>query len=129
PRSLQGPFFIAERRQKVPGLVFAPQRSAFEDLLKVSTCKFQPALEHRTRLVVGVGKSLRDYGRVEYAGIFPSARANHAIRFFDLAGVNVVHLRSPMSLTDPLRRAVVLDCLLQRRTHLSNSQSSIPFTD
>jgi hypothetical protein len=65
---------------------------------------------------------------MEYAGLVVSARANHVILLFNLADVNVVDLLVGVILTDPFRRGVVHNGLLQAPTSLTNSQSRIFLT-
>jgi len=57
---------------------------------------------------------------VENAILIPGARADHSITVFNLAGINLVDLFAAVLLTNPVRRAVVLDGLLDARTHLTN---------
>src|ERR1700693_2350166 len=66
-------------------------------------------------------KPLRNQGGMQYAVLVPHALADHAIMFPDFAGVNVLDLVATVPLTDPSRRAVVLDGpLVVRRTCLAD---------
>src|ERR1700719_4377079 len=70
-----------------------------------------------------MGKPLRDQGSMQYAILVPGSFADHAIMFRNLAGVNVLDLVAAVPLTDPSRRAVVLDGpLVIRRTCLADRQ-------
>ena len=59
---------------------------------------------------------------MKYAIIAPSALADHAIIILNLADINVIDLFAAVLLTNPVRRAVVLDGLLEARAHLTNRQ-------
>src|SRR5205814_6586572 len=73
----------------------------------------------RTRLM---GEPLRDYRGVEYALLLPSAFDDHSIAIFNLGGINVVDLFAAVPLTDPLRRAVILNGHLSGAAPLTNRE-------
>src|SRR5678815_527224 len=47
---------------------------------------------------------------MEHTSLFPGALADYAVSVLNLAGVDVVDVFVAVVLTDPLRRAVILDC-------------------
>jgi hypothetical protein len=59
---------------------------------------------------------------VQYALLLPSTRADHAIIILNLTGINVVNFFATVLLTDPSRRAVVLDGYLSGPAPLTNGQ-------
>src|ERR1700686_1885111 len=70
-----------------------------------------------------MGKPLRDQGSMQYAILVPRALADHAIMFRNLCVLYVLDLVAVVPLTDPSRRAVVLDRpLVVRRTCLADRQ-------
>src|SRR5438874_3629348 len=69
-----------------------------------------------------MGEPLRDYRGVEYALLLPSAFDDHSIAIFNLGGINVVDLFAAVPLTDPLRRAVILNGHLSGAAPLTNRE-------
>ena len=70
-----------------------------------------------------MGEPLRNQSGVEQGTILvPSTNADYSITVFNLAGIYVVDLLTPVLLTGPLGRAAIQDSLLDVRIRLGNGQ-------